>query len=249
MKEENKKNEQMDIFKTGFVKPEEEVEKIDIEEEIEESETKEEINNDIKYNNIQMKEKANELINELENQDDERLQKQNKKRKKKNIVLVIGIIIELLIIGFLCYIKFFKETYTSSLTCTNTTENSNNKYSITTNVIYYFDKDKKVAKTQNSIIYIFNDKASYEEYKKEYVDTNIKDYSGIEQIDIFDDQNYAYENKTTYTYSKLKKNKNVTIKDGLMTVKVKGRKEPITIYIESYDSVIKTNEETGFICE
>ena len=61
-----------------------------------------------------------------------------------------------------------------------------------------------------NIVYIFNDKKSYEKYKNEYVDTNIKNYKGIEQKDIFDDQNYAYENKTTYTYSKLKKNKNVS---------------------------------------
>lgn len=249
MKEEKK--EQMEIFTKGFVKPEEEVEIIEIEEEKEEVEEtkKEEFSNDIKYNNIQMQEKAKNLINELETDDEIRNKKEKKKKRRKNFFLIIGIIVELTVIGFLSYIKFFKETYTTRLTCSNTTENSNNKYTITTNNVYYFDKDKKVAKTQNSIIYIFSDKKSYDEYKANYVDTNIKNYQGIEQIDIFDDQNYAYENKTIYTYSKLKKNKNVTIKDGLINIKVEGRKEPITIYIESYDSVLKTNGETGFICE
>lgn len=245
--EKQTNNEKMDIFKTGFVKPnDEEVDKIEIEEEIEE--VKEEISNEIKYNNIQMKEKANELINELDNQEQIRNEKKNKKRKRKNIILILGIIIEIVVIAVLCYFKFFKETYTTILTCQNSTT-TENKYSITTNVVYYFDEDNNVAKTENSMIYIFNDKASYDEYKKNYIDTNIKNYEGIEQIDIFDDQNYAYENKTTYTYSKLKKNKNVTVKDNLLTAKIKGRKEPITIYIEDYDNVLNTNEKTGFMCE
>lgn len=249
MNEEKKSNnEKMDIFKSGFVKPsDEEVEKIEIEEEIEEI-ASEEMANDIKYNNIQMKEKANELINELDSQEQIRIEKKKKKRKRKNIILVIGIIIEILIIGVLCYFKFFKESYSMTLTCQNSSTTENN-YSITTNIVYYFDKNDNVAKTENSMIYIFNDKKSYDEYKNNYIDTNIKDYEGIEQIDIFDDQNYAYENKTTYTYSKLKKNKNVKVKDNLLTATIKGRKEPITIYIEDYDSVLKTNEKTGFICE
>lgn len=246
MEEKNKKeNEQMDIFTKGFVKQNEEVEKI----EIEEDKNNEEIENDIKYNNLKMKEKANELIKGLEEQDNIREKKQKKKKNKKNILLIIGIIIEIIIIAFLCYIKFFKETYKTTLTCTNTTTDSSNKYTITTNNVYYFDKNDNVAKTENSIIYIFNDKTSYDNYKEKYVDTNIKNYKGINQIDIFDDQNYAHENKTTYIYNQLKKNKNVTFKDNLITANIEGRKEPITIYIESYDSVLKTNEEIGFTCE
>lgn len=250
---ENNKNEKMDIFTKGFVKQEEIVEKIEIdeiEEKINQQEIKkEDIDNDIKYNSMQMKEKVNEIIDEFENQDEIRKNKKNKNRKKKNILLLIGIIIEVLVIIFLCYIKFFKENYSGLLTCTNTIENSENNYTITMNNVYYFDEENNVSKTENSIIYIFNDKKSYDKYKTDYVDTNIKDYKGINQIDIFDDQNYAYENKTTYTYSKLKKNENVTIKDNLITAKIKNRKEPITIYIESYDNVLKTNEKSGFICE
>ena len=228
MEQENKKeNEQMDIFTKGFVKQKEEVEKI----EIEEDKNNKEIENNIKYNNLKMKEKANDLIKELEEQDNIREKKQKKKKKKKNILLIIGIIIEIIIIAFLCYIKFFKETYKTTLTCTNTVTDSSNKYMITTNNVYYFDKNDNVAKTENSIIYIFNDKTSYDNYKEKYVDTNIKNYKGINQID------------------QLKKNKNVKFKDNLITANIEGRKEPITIYIESYDSVLKTNEEIGFTCE
>lgn len=254
-KKENVVSNQMDIFTKGFVKPpsfEEVVEKIEIEEDIlneEQPLNNEEIVNNIKYNNLQMKEKAQDMIRKLESDEEIRKNKIAKKRRRKNIFLIIGIIIELGIIGFLCYIKFFKETYTMTLTCTNTSQSSENNYTITMNNVYYFTKDNKVAKTENSIVYIFNDKKSYEKYKNEYVDTNIKNYKGIEQKDIFDDQNYAYENKTTYTYSKLKKNKNVTFNNNLITAKIENKKEPITIYIEDYNSVLKTNEKTGFICE
>jgi len=252
-KKQNINNNQMDIFTKGFVKPlsfEESIEKIEIEEAEEEKIINtNEITNDIKYNNIQMKEKAQKLIQELEEDEEQRIEKFKRKRRKKNILLIIGIIIELLIIGFLCYVKFFKETYSTKLTCTNTSQNSEINYTITMNNVYYFDKENKEAKKENKIIYIFNNKKDYEKYKNDYVDTNIKDYKGIEQKDIFDDQNYAYENKTIYTYSKLKKNKNVTLKDNLMTIKFEDKKEPITIYIEDYDNVLKTNEKIGFVCE
>lgn len=277
--EEKKEKNQMDIFTKGFVKPAYETEKIEIEDvnntdlkselsnknidsEVKNIDNKNIINdaknisdneknldNNIKYNNIKMKEKTDKLIKELEEQDTERDKKNKKKKSKKNILLIIGIIIEILVILFLIYIKFFKETYKTVLTCTNTSENTSNNYTITTNNVYYFDKENNVAKTDNSIIYIFNDKKAYEEYKTTYTDTNIKNFSGIMQKDVFDDQNYAHENKTTYTYSKLKKNKNVKIKDKLMTISVPNRKDAITIYIESYDNVIKTNEEMGFTCE
>ena len=253
-KKENINNNQMDIFTKGFVKPpsfEEAVEKIEIEEdELQDNQIiNDEFQNDIKYNNVKIKEKTQKMIKEFEEADDLRLIKQRKKRRRKNILLIIGIILELGIIVYLFYIKFYKETYYKTLTCTNSATNQSNNYTITMNNVYYFDKNDKVAKTENSVIYIFNDKTSYEKYKTDYIDTNIKNYQGIEQIDIFDDQNYAYENKTTYTYSKLKKNKNVTINNNLLTAKIENKKEPITIYIEDYNSVLNTNEKTGFICE
>ena len=253
-KKENISNNQMDIFTKGFVKPpsfEEAVEKIEIEEdELQDDQIiNDEFQNDIKYNNVQIKEKTKKMIQDFEEADDIRLTKQRKKRRRKNILLIIGIILELGIIGYLFYIKFYKETYYKTLTCTNSSTSQNDNYTITMNNVYYFDKNDEVAKTENSVIYIFNDKASYEKYKTNYVDTNIKEYQGIEQIDIFDDQNYAYENRTTYTYKKLKKNKNVTFNNNLITAKIENKKEPITIYIEDYNSVLNTNEKTGFICE
>lgn len=260
MEEEKKKsasNNQMDIFTKGYVKPalsEDEVEKIEIDDNSDDKSDdskynqNEEIINNPKTNEVQMKEKVTELIDELAKQDEIRTKKNKRKKSIKNIFLIIGIIIELIVIGFLCYIKFFKETYSKELTCTSTTQN-NDSYSITMKNIYYFDDEDKVAKTENNIVYIFSNKEAYLKYKNEYVSSDIKDYKGITQRSTFDDQNYLYENKTIYTYSKLRKNKSVSFENNIITANIKGRDNAITIYIDDYDSVLVKNEETGFTCE
>lgn len=252
-KKEEQVTNQMDIFTKGFVKPitlKEEldkIEKIEIEDENDNYEQNKEFVVESKTNDAKMKEKVDNLIDELEIEDEKREKKENQKRKRKNLILTIGIIIEIIIIIFLAYIKFFKETYYKELTCTNETNVEN--YQMIMENKYYFDKEDKVAKHENNITYKFETKDAYNEYKKNYISSDIKKYKGIKQTSKFDDKNNTYENKTIYTYSKLKKNKNVTVNEDNLSAKIEGRDEPITIYIDTYENVLISSETTGFTCK
>lgn len=252
-KKEEQVTNQMDIFTKGFVKPitlKEEldkIEKIEIEDENDNYEQNKEFVVESKTNDAKMKEKVDNLIDELEIEDEKREKKENQKRKRKNLILTIGIIIEIIIIIFLAYIKFFKEIYYKELTCTNETNVEN--YQMIMENKYYFDKEDKVAKHENNITYKFETKDAYNEYKKNYISSDIKKYKGIKQTSKFDDKNNTYENKTIYTYSKLKKNKNVTVDEDNLSAKIEGRDEPITIYIDTYENVLISSETTGFTCK
>ena len=252
-KKEEQVTNQMDIFTKGFVKPitlKEEldkIEKIEIEDENDNYEQNKEFVVESKTNDAKMKEKVDNLIDELEIEDEKREKKENQKRKRKNLILTIGIIIEIIIIIFLAYIKFFKETYYKELTCTNETNVEN--YQMIMENKYYFDKEDKVAKHENNITYKFKTKDAYNEYKKNYISSDIKKYKGIKQTSKFDDKNNTYENKTIYTYSKLKKNKNVTVNEDNLSAKIEGRDEPITIYIDTYENILTSSETTGFTCK
>lgn len=252
-KKEEQVTNQMDIFTKGFVKPitlKEEldkIEKIEIEDENDNYEQNKEFVVESKTNDAKMKEKVDNLIDELEIEDEKREKKENQKRKRKNLILTIGIIIEIIIIIFLAYIKFFKETYYKELTCTNETNVEN--YQMIMENKYYFDKEDKVAKHENNITYKFETKDAYNEYKKNYISSDIKKYKGIKQTSKFDDKNNTYENKTIYTYSKLKKNKNVTVNEDNLSAKIEGRDEPITIYIDTYENILTSSETTGFTCK
>lgn len=252
-KKEEQVTNQMDIFTKGFVKPitlKEEldkIEKIEIEDENDNYEQNKEFVVESKTNDAKMKEKVDNLIDELEIEDEKREKKENQKRKRKNLILTIGIIIEIIIIIFLAYIKFFKETYYKELTCTNETNVEN--YQMIMENKYYFDKEDKVAKHENNITYKFETKDAYNEYKKNYISSDIKKYKGIKQTSKFDDKNNTYENKTIYTYSKLKKNKNVTVNEDNLSAKIEGRDEPITIYIDTYENILTSSEITGFTCK
>lgn len=220
------------------------------EEEIEPSE--EELKNLIQHNNLQNALNAEQLVKELEKDRDIREEKEEKKKKKKNLIFSIGIIIEVLIISSLLYTRYFNkkndDKYSNELTCTNTIESNNQKYSTTTNNVYYFDSNDKVAKTVNSIIYIFNNKKDYEDYKNNFVD-NKKEFKGYKEENIFDDFNYAYENRITYVYSVLKDNKKVTFKNNMFTFKLPNETNDTTIYVDTYDNVVEQNKKVGIVCE
>lgn len=175
-------------------------------------------------------------------------EKPNKRKSvnKKNILVIVGIIIEIVIIMLI--IAFSKQTdnYKTIVKCSNTTEME--EYTIITNNTYYFDKKDNVAKNENEINYIFKEKEVYQDYKNNYISTDIDNYSGLEQSSAFDDVNYIYQNKITYDYNKLKKNKKVKFKNDKLTLKIKDR-DDITLYIQDYDSVLTSNEEMGFICQ
>lgn len=231
MKDEEKKNNEIDN----------DVEKIEIDEDLE-------IVKDVKSNESIMKEKVDEILKDFDKND----VIYKRKRRNKTIFYIIGIIIEIIIIVLIVKNRYVnKETsneYTS-VKCSNTTENIAINASITMNNTYYFNKDNKVNKTENEIVYIFNDKESYERYKSDYVSTDINNFTGLNQQTIFDDNNYVFKSQTIYDYSELKKNKNVSINGDILTLNIPDRTDPVVISIEDYDTVLDTNQNMNFICE
>ena len=252
MKENKELNEQKDTTEKIEI-PEDlqevKIEQLDIDNNSNYS-TEEEIKKDIKTNEEQMKKKVENILEDF----DDSNAKVEKKAKIKNIFFIIGIIIEIIVIIFIFKskqkskdISNTKESYDFAVTCTNTTETNN--YDLKATNIYYFDKSRNVAKTENETTYIFKTKEYYNQYKSDYISSDIKNFSGITQKSVFDDNTLAYKNTTIYNYNELKKNKKVKYKDNTLTLNIPNKKEPITIYVENYDTVLLSNENMGFICE
>ena len=134
---------QMDIFTKGFVNPLNDMIK-EVKEEIPyielEKNDKIEVNNDdqikskaVKTNEEQMTDNVAELIDELNEDEEVREIKRRKRRKVRNLLLTIGIVLEIIIIVFICYKKFIKVTYASEMTCTN--EIHNDKFLVEFSVV------------------------------------------------------------------------------------------------------------------
>ncbi len=175
--------------------------------------------------------------------------KRIKKTNKKKKIFIIGIVLEILIIGFLIWFTFFRKNYSTIVECTDTVQNKVGKYYITTDNLYYFDNNNEVVRTKSSITYTFDNKKVFDKFKTEYVDTSIKNVKGIEQTSSFDDNSLKYQSVTTYDYRTLKFNKkNVKVEDRIMTINVKDREEPLSIYIQNMEEVAEENNNNGFIC-
>ena len=219
-----------------------EVEKIEVDEDLE-------LVKDVKTNEALMKEKVKEIIKDFDENDRE----YKRKKRNKTIFYIIGIIIEIIIIVLIVKNNYIKkktsDNYTMSVKCSNTTTNSFNDSTIKMTNTYYFDKDNKVIKTENEVLYAFNSQESYERFKSDYIVNDVKNFEGLDQQSAFDDNNYIFKTQTIYTYSKLKDNKNVSYKNNIYTINVPGRTEPLTAIEEDYDTVLDTNTNMGFICE
>lgn len=238
MKEDNKdiKNEENKVVSN------EEVETIEIDEDLD-------LVKDVKSNDVIMKEKVNEILKDLDSSD----VVYKRKKRNKTIFYIIGIIIEIIVIILIIRTRYVKneisDEYKMSVKCSNTTTNSLSDSSIKMTNTYYFNDDDKVVKTENEVLYAFNNQESYNRFKSDYISTDIKDYKGLNQQSIFDDNNYIFKTQTIYTYSELKKNKKVSYKNNVFTLDIPNRTEPIVIAVEDYDTVLNTNENMGFICE
>lgn len=260
---DDKKNE-FEIFENGYVKNDE-IEKIEIDEEILEEtvnvdeemveQTIDDNSNENYANNQEFirnstsnEEKIRAQVDELLEDFDKRAIKKEKRKNKKNLFLLFGILIELVIIFFIVKGTIFKEKYYNMISCTNETNQNGLNYDITMKNIYYFDKKDNLAKQEINVVYIFDKEKDYQDFKNNYQDSNIKNYDGIIQSDLFDDINYVYQNKTIYIVSKLKKNKKTVLNDNLITMNIENR-DALTLYIDNYDNIMDSNNKAGFTCE
>lgn len=129
----------------------------------------------------------------------------NKKRRKRNKWMkwvLLGILIELIVVGILLFVRNINST--SILECAS--ENYNSYYEATIkNVKKYYFKNGTITKLIDTTSYVFDSKETYTEYKTTY---GYPDYEVIEgrivNFNINDNTN-TYEEKFTYDYKKLRR--------------------------------------------
>lgn len=207
-------------------------------------ETNKEIGKNIKSNEEVMKEKVDNIMNDLNDVD----QKETKRKRKKTLFFIFAIILEVLVIAYILYERKPKQEYNMTLKCTNNESELNKDYSMKMTNTYYFNKDREVVKTSNEILYAYNDQDSYNKFINTVNEPEVN-FKGYKKQSVKDDKNYIYKSVTTYTYSELKKNKEVKYKDNLFTFKLPNNQEEISIIVQNYDEVANTNNMMNFTCE
>lgn len=207
-------------------------------------ENNKEIGKDIQSNEDVIKAKVENIVNDL----NEINQKEDKRKRKKTIIFTIAIILEALIIAYILYNKKSNNEDNLILRCTNNESELNTNYSMKMTNIYYFNKDREVVKTSNEILYAYNDQDSYNKFISTLNETETN-FKGYTKQSAKDDKNYIYKTVTTYTYSELKKNKEVKYKDKVFTFKLPNSQEETSILVQNYDDVVDTNNMMNFTCE
>lgn len=135
---------------------------------------------------------------------DEVIKQKKKSNWKKKIMpfIIAGVILEVLVAGFLSISRYLGKT--SVLECYNESYNDFYKATVRNTKKYTF-KNGKITKLLDTISYKFEDKNSYNEYKKNYA---YPEYSFIKgrtvSFNINDNEN-IYEEKATYDYKELRK--------------------------------------------
>ena len=136
---------------------------------------------------------------------DEVVKPKRKNNWKKKIMpfIIAGVLLEVLIIYILAIFKHFGKI--DVLECSQESFNEFYNATITTTKKYTF-KNGKITKLLDTTYYKFNDKKTYESFKKEYAYPEYSVIKGrIISFNINDNDN-IYEEKVTYDYNVLRKN-------------------------------------------
>lgn len=134
-------------------------------------------------------------------------QKPNKKKKKSSkftLFIIIGIILEIIILGVIYLVKELNSK--EILECTSKNYNSYYGATITNTKKYYF-KNNKITKLEDTVEYLFDNKELYESYKKDYATPPYSAIDGRIIVTNINDNASTYIEKATYDYGKLR-NKN-----------------------------------------
>lgn len=126
------------------------------------------------------------------------------KKKKKNkwmIWIVIGIMIEIMIVGIILLIRELNSK--DVLECTSSTYSEYFEATIVNKKRYYF-KYGKITKLEDTTQYQFDNKTSYEEFKNIYADPVYAIIEGRIIVSNINDNDNIYEEKATYDYDKLR---------------------------------------------
>lgn len=208
-------------------------------------ETNKEVEKQIKNNEEVMKEKVNYIIEDLNDIN----RKDEKRSKKRALWFLLVVLIEIIIVLLIIISRKKPVENMMTLRCTNNEDQVFETYTIRMTNIYYFNKNKEVTKTENEVLYSYNDKTTYDENIKNFSSENKINFKGYNKQSAKDDQNYIYKTVTTYDYPQLKNNKKVKFKDNIYTFTLPGTSEETSIIVQNYDEVLETNELMGFTCE
>lgn len=128
--------------------------------------------------------------------------KEKKKLRKITYFIILGIILELIILGIIYLVREMNSK--EILECVSENYSSYYEANIVTTKKYYF-KNGKITKLEDTIQYKFDNKEVYDTYKVDYASPPYSAIDGRIIVSNINDNNYIYEEKATYDYEKLRK--------------------------------------------
>ncbi len=178
--------------------------------------------------------------------EDTKEDKKPKEKKKKGFMrwIIIGIILELIILGILFIIRNKKET--SVLECSNEEYNSYYEATIINTKRYTFYKGN-ITKLEDTTKYVFDNKEAYEEYKTNYANPPHTELDGRIFISNINDNDNTYEEKINYDYKKLRK-KNTSSDEHNIVITTSDENDTISL-LDYNITDIKIIYESDYVCK
>lgn len=172
---------------------------------------------------------------------------EKKNNKKINKFWIVGIIIELIIIGLVLYFKVINKKYDNIIECSNILDKSQSGYTQTVTNVFYLKDDKTI---KQKVIYknSFQYATIYDKFKEEVEQTNLTtNIEGYKIIKKQDEDNLVYQIIYEYDYNILKESPSTVIDKNKITFKL--GENDITIYEYKKDQIIKEYEALSYICK
>lgn len=171
--------------------------------------------------------------------------KTKKEKKKSGFMkwILIGILIEIIVLGIIYVVKNVGSK--EILECTGEEYSSYYEANIINTKKYTFVKGK-ITKLEDTVKYVFDNKEAYEEFKSNYANPPKKAIDGRIFISNINDNNNTYEEKTNYDYKKLRK-KNTSSDEHNITVTTTNDDDTISL-LDYNITDIKIIYESDYIC-
>lgn len=169
------------------------------------------------------------------------------KKKKTTIFWIIGIIIELIIIGVFVYFKVINKKYDDIIECSNVLDKSESGYTQTVTNVFYL-KDNKTVKQKVIYKNSFQYATVYDKFKEEVEQQNLTSSTkGYEVIKKQDEDNLVYQIIYEYDYNILKQDPSTVVDKNKITF-VLGE-NTITIYEYEKNEITKEYEALSYTCK
>lgn len=169
------------------------------------------------------------------------------KKKKINKFWIIGIIVELIIIGVVLYFEVINKKYDDIIECSKVLDKSESGYTQTVTNVFYI-KDNKTIKQKVIYNNSFQYATVYDKFKEEVEQENLSSTTNGFKIETKDDENnLVYQIVYEYDYNKLKEVSSTLVENNKITF-VYGDKT-ISIYEYEKNQITKDYEALSYTCK